>query len=55
VWGLVILAATSLLQVLNELQQNMMVEGLEEVRLIKDKRTGMYCAIVFRLISIKMF
>jgi RNA-binding protein 5/10 len=30
------------IQILNELQQSLRVEGIEEVRLIKDKRTGMY-------------
>jgi hypothetical protein len=30
------------LQILNELEHGLHVEGLEEIRLIKDKRTGMF-------------
>ena len=30
------------LQILNELEHSLRVEGLEEIRLIKDKRTGMF-------------
>ena len=29
------------LQIMHELQKNLLLDGLEEVRLIKDKRTGM--------------
>ena len=36
------LAFDSALQIFNELQNSLRVEGLEEIRLIKDKRTGMY-------------
>jgi hypothetical protein len=38
---LAIVAFLSDLQILNELQHSLRLEGLEEVRLIKDKRTGM--------------
>jgi hypothetical protein len=34
------LAIDSKSQILNELQRNLRIEGIEEVRLIKDKRTG---------------
>jgi hypothetical protein len=36
------LAFDSNLQISNELEHGLRVEGLEEIRLIKDKRTGMF-------------
>lgn len=36
------------IQILHELQKRLQIEGIEEVRLIKDKRTGVYSVIYRR-------
>jgi RNA-binding protein 5/10 len=39
-------AGLSDLQILNELQHGLSLEGVEEIRLIKDKRTGRHAQLL---------